>query len=464
MKKNLSTILVLAVLAILGTYVLLFESKPRTGEEGRDTLWNLKQSGINKVELLWPGTGSALTLERESDDAWWITSPGRYEAEPEVVDGVLKVLSAPPIERRLGEIGDPAEFGFDRPTFKATAHLKGGKSRALEAGRKNPTESGWFVREVGGKEAVTVPSGMLEAAKKSLLDLRSRTPAPFDPAKVNRLVVERQEGGTLDLRRGEGDTWKMVRPVEANADRYAAEGLLNELKGLKGTEIIDETGAHARYRLDRPLALVKIYTGKESDKPLAVSLSRPNPKREDAYVSSSRIPYVMRIPSAQPVVMATRPADDFRERLLLSANREDLREVAIDWNGRSIRCRKGWGGGFSVVEPRGARADEPMNEMLFEVIYVRVEAFVSDKPAGYRQYGLDRPPASVKVTYKRDGKTVTDSYTLGAPYSGFNCLRWGDTPAVYAVRKELLEKIRVFAEMALSGKPSEPPKGKPAGK
>ncbi len=73
MKKWIPTVVVLATLACLGAWVLLFESKPKTGEEGRDTLWKLKQEKIVKFELRQLDRGTAVVCEKDKAGAWWIT-------------------------------------------------------------------------------------------------------------------------------------------------------------------------------------------------------------------------------------------------------------------------------------------------------------------------------------------------------------------------------------------------------
>lgn len=459
MKKWLPTAVVLATLACLGAWVLLFESKPKTGEEGRDTLWKLKQEKIVKFELRQLDRGTAVVCEKDKAGTWWITAPGKYEADLEAVTPLLQQLGAPLVERRLGPQAEAGSFGLNKPSFRATVTLKGGKSKSLETGSKNPAETAWFAREEGGKEIVTIASWSLEAFRKTFSELRSRTPVPFEPTRVSRLEIERQTGGTLEFRRAGPEAWKMLRPAEGEADHYALDGLLNSLKTLRGTEIIDETGATARYRLEDPLVRIKIWTGKgdAKDKPLIVSLSQPNPKRDDAYAVSTRLPFVVRIPSAAPVKDASKPVDDYRERVLLSANRDELREAIITYGGKEIACRKGFGERWSIVSPKGAKADEPMNDMLFELVYVRAEKFLSEKPKSYSIYGLEPAVALVSVKGVKDGKKFANKYSLGAIRNGVACLRWEDKPAVYGVRPELLSKVVLFADMVLNPRPEAKP-------
>jgi len=463
-KKLLPTIIVLAILAALGSYVLFFESKPADPKDSADRLFRIKQADIMKFRIEAPGKGTAVVVEKQGDGTWWITAPGRFETDADAVDAVLRLLAAPEVERRIGA-NDPAQFGLDHPSFRATAEPKRGKPLSFIAGKKNPSESAYFAMAEGSKEVCMVPSSVVDGLRKSVDELRSRQPSPIDPSAVTRLVVRRSASDTLEFNRTGKESWSMAKPGQGEADRYAVDGLLNTLKNLRGTDIINEPGASARYRLDSPSVQYEVYTGKggSAGKPLTVSLSRPSPRREDAYVMSSRLPFVMRLAGTAPITDASKPADDYRERSLLAANKDDLREAVIKWQGKEFVCRPGFRGKWSVVRPSGTRAGEELDDMLFEIIYVRVELFISDQTGNFSRFGLASPAAEITVSGKKDGKKFRHTYALGKQVGNFICMRWDGGPAVYGVRGELLAKVARFAGAA-SGTAAAPasPSGGPA--
>ena len=450
MKKVLPTASVLAILAGLAFYVLAFESKPKDPNGAKERLFKVKQADITRFRLENIDKGTQLTCEKQADGNWWITAPGRYEADTETVDMVLGQLAAPEVERKIGK-SDPAQFGLDRPTFKATVETKRGKPRTLVAGSRNPSETSFFAVIEGSQEVFTIPSRTVDTINKSLSDLRSRTPAPIDPAKVSRLTIYRSNGDTLEFHRSGPEAWNMTRPSTGQADHFAVDGLLGALKSIRGTDIIDETGAAARYRLEDPLVRFEVYTETKGKggKPLSVSLSRPNPKREDSYVISSRIPFVMRISSAALIMEASKPADDYRERLLLSVNKEDLRGVELKWRGKKLACRPGLSGKWYVTEPLKKPGGEELDDMLFEIIYVRAEKFASTAATDYGQYGLKTPQAEVTVYGVKDRRKFRHTYTLGKAKNGLAFLQWDGNPPVYGVREEILTKVARFGDAIL---------------
>ena len=446
MKKLLPTLVVLALLAALGSYVLFFESKPADPNGSAEHMFRLKQADIVKFRLESPDKGTSVALEKQADGSWWITAPGRYEADKDAVEAVLALLSSPAMERRIGP-SDLAQFGLDHPSFSATAGTRKGKTMTITAGKKNPPETSYFAMADGSADVCMVPAQVIEGMRKSAGDLRSRIPSPIDPAGVTRLIVRRSATDTMEFLRTGPEAWTMARPGRGDADRYAVEGLLNTIKNLRGTDIIEVPGASARYRLDDPAVMFEVYTGKAGNwgKPLTVSLSRPSPRRDDSYVISSRLPFVMRITGSAPLTDASKPADDYRERSLLAANKEDLREVIVKWQGKEFTCRAGFRGKWSVIRPSGIKAGGELDNMLFEVIYVRVEKFLGDSVRDFSRFGLANPSAEVTVSGRKDGKKFRHTYSLGNRNGGFICMRWDGGTSVYGVREELLTKVALFA-------------------
>jgi len=450
-KKFLPTAIVLGLLAALLSYVLLFESKPVDPAESAERLYRVKPADIAKITLESPESGTSVVLEKQADGLWWITSPGRYEADTGMVEEVLSRISAPAMERRIGP-NEGAQYGLDAPTFRATAETRKGKKHSFSAGRKNPTETAYFALAGGANEVCMVPASVVDGMRKSVRDLRSRQLAPIIPASVTRLVIRRSATDTMEFNRTAPDAWMMTKPGQGNADRYTIEGYLEGIKNLRGTDILDEPGAPGRYRLDIPAIKVEVYSsgGKEAEKPFTLSLSKPYSTRNDAYGMSSRLPFVMRLPDISAITESSRPADDYRERVLLAANKDELSSAVIRVQGREFTCRRGLTGKWSVTRPSGVKTGPELDDMLFELIYVRAEKFLGDGVRDFSRFGLSKPAAEVEVTGKKDGKYFHHRYTLGKSEGGFTCMRWNGGTSVYGIRGDIIMKLSMFAESSVN--------------
>ena len=438
MKRWAQTLIALAVLAALAAWVVRYETKPKV--EKKDRPWTVEAADIVRVELSDLAKGTGLTLEKAKDGGWWITAPARLEADGELVDQVLKHLAAPEVERKLEAPSDLRPFGLLTPSFRASFTDKKGTARVLLVGQKNPGDSAYYVLPADTATPYTVATWSVDSFRKTANDLRQKTLVALDPAKVTRVVLKRARmtPGTLEFVRA-GDGWQMVKPLAAAADRYAVDGLLNDLKALKGGDVVEEPQAYSRYKLDQPGFTVVVYTGSGSGD--TIVLSKPVPNKDEAFASSTRLPFTFRLAGAWVLQNLGKGLDDFRERLLLQMDKEGATSAEFAFAGLTVKAVRGRQGAWTITEPAKASAAAELQDALFEAVYVRAESFVDDAPKSPAAYGLAPPRAAVTVRGIRDGKPFTAAYKLGNRSGETAYLQFGASPAVYGVRKDLPDKI-----------------------
>lgn len=447
MTRALRTLASLAVLAGLGWYVWKYESGPKSDAKSGPAMWKAEPADVVKFELSDLGTGLGVTCEKQPDGGWWITKPVRLEADGEQVEQTVKHLATPEIERKLDAQADLAPFGLSPANFRAAFTTKDGTTRAALLGRKNPMETAYFALPEGTSTPWTVASWSAEYWKKTVNDLRQKTLVNVDPANVTRVVIDRpREHGArqrIELSR-EGDGWRMTKPAAVPADRYVVDGLLNDLKALKADAVIEEAQAFSRYRLDQPHARIILSTKTGTGQ--TVTLARPKPGG-DVYGTSTRLPFTLKLAAGGILDAVLKGPDDFRERLLLQADKEDLTGLDLDVGGFRIRAT-GSKDAWKIVEPAGKEqaGGGELNDALFEFIYVRAESFGDDAPKSLKPFGLAPPRASLTLTGAKDGKPFTWRYLLGARAGGKVWCRFGDQAGVVQVRPELLDRAERLAD------------------
>jgi len=460
MKRFLPTLVALLLLGGLGTWVYLRETAPK-GADSREHIWKALPDDVEKFEIEDPAKRTKFLVAKRKDGSWWLASP-EYEADADVVDQLKRHLSDPEVERKLEPQKDLAPFGLKEPRFRATVFLKGGGKRTLLLGEKNPTGSSYFAMEEGGKDIYTVVSYSADALMKDTNTIRSKVLMVFEPAKVDRVTIRRPKADALEFRR-DGDAWKMVKPVATAADRYAVDGLLNDVKSLRGADIVEERAAFSKYRLDQPAAVITVFTGTGTGQSL--TLSRPPGPGDLVCATSTRLPFVFRLGSTYVLANALKPLADWREKLLLQMDREQLGQVKV-WQGAlEIDCQKGTDGKWKVVKPAqsGTIADDSgLGDVIFESVYLRAERFVDDAPKGLKKYGLDRPRLRVLLVGAGKGNVpVSHEYLLGNRDGAVAMMKFRDAPAVYGVRADLLDKLERFADRfrgPVAPAPASPPK------
>lgn len=463
MSRALRTLVSLALLAGLGWYVWKYEMGPKPDAKPGLAMWKAAPEDVVKFELSDLATGLNMTCEKEKDGGWWITKPARLEADAEQVEQTVKHLATPEIERKLDAQPDLAPFGLSPAKSRVSFTTKDGKVHAALLGRKNPMETAYFALPEGSATPWTVASWSAEYWKKSVNDLRQKNLVKLEPADVTKVVIDRpKEKGPLQrlelVREGEG--WRMTRPAAVPADRYVVDGLLNDLKSLKADTVIDEPQAFSRFRLDQPHARILLSTKTGTGQ--TVTLARPK-AGGDVYGTSTRLPFTLKLAGGTLLDTALKGPDDFRERLLLQADKEDLTGLDLEVGGFRIKAA-GSKDAWKIVEPAGKEktAVSELNDALFEFIYVRAEAFGDNAPKSLKPFGLAPPRASLVLTGAKDGKPFTHRYLLGTRTGDRVWCRFGDQTGVVAVRKDLLDRAERLADRIRTG--SDPKKPEPARK
>jgi hypothetical protein len=246
-----------------------------------------------------------------------------------------------------------------------------------------------------------------------------------EPKDATGVAIKR-EGGTVRLAR-EGDGWQMEEPVKARADRGAVEEVLtNILTAKMDREIAAAPASLADFGLQTPSAEVDVTL--KDGKHAVLLLGAKNPTGVWVYAREK---------DKQPVFLvgesvfrdATRPLTDFRDKTLLTFDRNAVSGVELVTRDDSIALQPK-DGRWAITRPVSLPADgDLMSEFLDKLSTVRVKDFVAESPRSLAPYGLDRPFRIVIQTGK-EGERATKSLLLGNTddtKKGIYALRPGET-------------------------------------
>jgi hypothetical protein len=215
----------------------------------------------------------------------------------------------------------------------------------------------------------------------------------LDPARVVGIAVD-AKGATVKLARAPGQPWRVVAPVEAPADPAAVQSLLDAVAGLRRLSRVAEAGtALAAYGLDRPRA--KVTLSLEGGGEESIALGTDNPFDASVYVLAGQ-EGVDRV-SGSARWSLEKDLLDLRDKRLVPADEGEATRLEVR-GGRVPYVLERDGGGWRVAAPRPDRADESaVGRILGALRDLRATRFV-DAPGPDRDYGLDRPRWTVKVT------------------------------------------------------------------
>lgn len=245
------------------------------------------------VELtITDASGRTITLGRK-DGSWVLPQAGDYPAEPEPVNTLVTKIAGLKADRVVTQTSAShkrlkvAEDDFER---RIDLQMADGSRVRLYVGN-SPSWGAAHVRADGQDEVyltreLTAQDAGAEAA--SWVDTIYMS-VPME--EIVRITVENAQG-TLDLKK-EGDAWALEGlPADETLDEAKVNGLLSRVTSVSLLEPVGK-GDPADYGLDKPQAVVTVYTGEGGTHVLRVGTQDPEDK--SYVVDSSDSEYYVRV-------------------------------------------------------------------------------------------------------------------------------------------------------------------------
>ena len=262
----------------------------------------------------------------------------------------------------------------------------------------------------------------------------------FDKTKIETIYLTNTHGVFQAKRFGENE-WRLEKPIQVPADRYAWNGIVDALVELKPSRTIAENVADASpYGLKLPRMKVEVTLAGQKEK-VVLKVGDENPVGDSFFITNG---------ASQKVVLAARnisyPLDkdlrQLREKKLFSFNTEASREIEIKKADQRLVLKKE-GEIWNIVSLKGEKkpADsEKVKEILGAVTMLEVSDFVEEAPKEIKQYGLDHPQATVVV---RNEKATQLELILGQKKElGIYVMKKSEKP-VYKVDAYILDRLPV---------------------
>ncbi|MGE0276934.1 MAG: DUF4340 domain-containing protein [Nitrospiraceae bacterium] len=140
----------------------------------------------------------------------------------------------------------------------------------------------------------------------------SRRLLAFDEAQIDGLTVK-TDSGSVGLQRSSDQSWRIVSPIQADADRREVQGLIRALVTGSVKRVVEEQGGSLEaFGLSRPSTDVSISAGSQQDR---VAIGDSGPLSSTLYVYRN---------SDQKVLLTDLAPKDFLNKSLMSFRRKEL--------------------------------------------------------------------------------------------------------------------------------------------
>ena len=402
--RGLTSLAVLTV-ALLGLGSYIYFNQPRRGPASGEALpkaFAIPKDTIDQLVI--KSADGAVSTVTKADGRWQITAPVTAPADEMLMTRIVTLVSGLEIARVVDEKPtDLGQYGLAPPRVEVTIKASGdaGTSRLL-LGAPSPIGGSVYAQLSSSPRVILVASDVVDASDKSPFDLRDKAALKFDRDKIEGLEID-TAGQTIQLRRQDLE-WELLKPLHTHADPGVVSGLLTTLTSLQMTSIVESQETDpARYRLDNPIATVRLVTG-TSKETLQVGA---NADESHTYARNPSMPIVFTIPTSVADALKNGPVH-YRRKDVFEFQIVDATRLEVVRDGQTTVYEKATAPGadskWHELSPN-ARIVEPakIGDSLSKFSYLRAQTFVT-RPASFpREAGV----ISVLVKYEEGKKSET---------------------------------------------------------
>lgn len=249
--RQRNTLILAALLIVLGAYVYFFEIRPGDKPKG-DRLVNFKPDEVASILLTYPKL--EIQLQKDAAGKWKLTQPLQAAAGGSTVGGLLAALSAATIQRTLEKKPAPEDlksFGLERPAAKVTLTLKSGITLpALIVGAATPLGNSAYVQRSGDPAVYLADASLALGLQKKIDDFRDRQIISFPVESAAKLTIQTGKESVI-LIKSEKEEWQPAPPATGNVSGAVVVEYLVAIGGITAKAFVDDQPKDLkRYGLD----------------------------------------------------------------------------------------------------------------------------------------------------------------------------------------------------------------------
>lgn len=452
-----STIILLFVAVLLGAGILGIERYlPSTRElvEMRKGPVRFDPKAITQVEIDSEG-GDGVSLQWDGG-RWWVRRPFNDLADPERVDKLLAEI------RATGWLNRVHRSEFDSDTWARTLLEKPGHVVRLKNGTKDVLHLAMgSAAPVGGAHYLALQSveGAGQAAcyvaRTLLPDLLKAAPGEWRDPKLLRLPAGEvagvkliHAGGQIELVLGkDGQSWQLVKPLQARASSERINDLLSALLNLTVKEAQEPAaGNGGAVKPKDELGIVSselkvLVSLKDGRAPLELVLQKPD--TAEAAETKARVSH--RKPSfvviSKSLSRLWAEPNQLRDRMLARIDQDAVTRIDITSAlHQPIHLEKQNDSWFTSRGDRLVRANGDRIGRFFEALNsFEVLEFAADSASSLGSYGLDAPFLKI-VWDSAGGRAETLLFGTNKESTEFYA-KYDQAPSVYRVDATILPAV-----------------------
>ncbi len=380
----------------------------------------------------------ALELAKR-DDGWHLAKPAEQRGDDKAMQDLLGQLGGLRAMRIAAyPARDLKEYGLDQPAAVVTVTLTAdGKpaERVLKLGKVANPATGERFALAEGKAVAVLPGAVAKRLTAAPLAYRDRALARF--ADAERATLER--GPRKATFSKEDGTWKLVEPLQAEADHDRLEDFIAALAKLRADELVAEKPSAAQlkqYGLDRPEARWRLRAGDQDVLDLAVGNREKGGPRCYARLAGRDLVFLL-----DPTLSA-RVLAEYRPQAVWSPPLDAVQVVSLRYGQarNPFTLEKGEGEAWQAAGKPDVKLNEAtVNDTLAALSGLKLERYAVDKDGDLKLFGLKEPELVLEAATRSGKRALQIGGFVGESKARY--ARLPDKPGVFVLDEATASRL-----------------------
>jgi hypothetical protein len=261
-----TTLLLLAVLAVVGTVAIFVNNKKNDGDDVTkqtdQKLLDISSNDVVKLAVT-PASGQKMVFEKKGA-AWRLLEP--INAAAREVDPLVNSLAN---LTPTGQVDPSADTGLASPRFQLELTTSAGKTVKLKVGNRQIVGDTLYIQRDGDAKVSIVPARLYEQLDKPLTDYRDKDLVTAQPFDIRQVQITSADGSVLALEK-KGVDWEVARPTTMPAESSEVSNITDAIGRLSAVEFVPEAEVPSALNPNnRPLTTIWFSTAAPATQPAA---------------------------------------------------------------------------------------------------------------------------------------------------------------------------------------------------
>ena len=242
--------------------------------------------------------------------------------------------------------------------------------------------------------------GKKEEKEEKLINIPSENVTKISLQKENETFIFEKE---------KENKWKIVSPVEVEAEQYEVDRLADDFSDLKIERVVEETATKKdleKYKI--PSTKVTLWT-KDKTNPVVLLIGMENPLDQTLYAKREDDQRIVLIPSHLKSLI-DKSLFDFRKKDIFEFEKDKVKKITVIGKKLSWEAiRKNEDEWFMEKPIKSLIESGKVSNLLYNLSSLRAQKFVSEEKTDeeIKKYGLDNPDFKVTLNFPSENKEIT---------------------------------------------------------